>query len=365
MLLSSVVDAFEGKLKQRHSHRLLPGHKRALGAMQRCRTQASRQMLASCTDCEHSTLIPHSCGHRLCPHCQHFESQRWLENQQQRRVPSEYFLLTFTVPRELRSLAFAHQRVFYDALMSCAWQTINQFSENDKELRGRTGAIAVLHTHSRRLDFHPHVHLVVPAAAINVRDRHWRTRARSGYLFSTKALACVFRAKLLSSLRQNELSLPSTIPPQWVVDALSVGRGDKAITYLGKYLYRGVVREKDIVSMDGENVTFRYTENTGQVRTRTMKGEDFLWQLIQHTLPKGFRRARNYGFLHPNSKNLIHVLQVVLLRTGLLGPQRKQTRPLITCSNCGAEMVLVAVGLSMMSMQNETEPVSMQGLRAM
>jgi len=89
ILLSSVVDAFDVKLKQRYSHRLLPGHKRALGAMQRCRTQDSRQMLASCTGCEQSKLIPHSCGHRLCPHCQHFESQRWLENQQQRRVPSD------------------------------------------------------------------------------------------------------------------------------------------------------------------------------------------------------------------------------------------------------------------------------------
>jgi len=175
----------------------------------------------------------------------------------------------------------------------------------------------------------------------------------------------VFRAKLLSTLKQKELCLPSAAPSQWVVDALSVGRGDKAITYLGKYLYRGVVREKDIVSMDGENVTYRFTENTGLVRTRTMKGEDFLWQLIQHTLPKGFRRARNYGFLHPNSKNLIRVLQVVLLRTGLLGPQRKGTRPPITCSSCGAEMILVAVGLSTMQIQNATEPVTMQELRAM
>jgi len=362
ILLSSVVEAFEGKLKRQGVHRLLPGHKRALGAIRRCRTQGSRQMLA---DCDQRILIPHSCGHRLCPHCQHFESQRWIENQKQKRVPSEYFLLTFTIPREYRALAFAHQRVFYDALLSCAWQTVNQFSHNDKELRGRAGAIAVLHTHSRRLDFHPHVHMVVPAAAINERDQHWRTRTKAGYLFSTKALACVFRAKLLSKLKQHELDIPRAAPSRWVVDALSVGHGDKAITYLGKYLYRGVLSEKDIVSMDDDSVTYRYTENTGQVRTRTMKGEEFLWQFIQHTLPKGFRRARNYGFLHPNSKNLIRVLQVLLLKQGILGPEPKRTRPPILCSNCGSPMLLAALGLSMMQARNETEPASIEALLVM
>lgn len=365
ILLSSVIDEFGARFKARYSDRLLPGHQRALGAMQRCRTDTSRQMLVSCTDCAHQTFIPHSCGHRLCPHCQHFESQRWLDNQHQRRVPSEYFLLTFTVPREYRRLAFSHQRMFYAALMSCAWETINQFCENDKELRGRAGAIAVLHTHSRKLDFHPHVHLVVPAAAINRRDRHWRTRAKAGYLFSSKALASVFRGKFLARLKKGNLVLPSTVPSRWVVDCQSVGRGDKAITYLGKYLYRGVIREKDIVAIDSENITYRYTENTGHVRTRTMKGEEFLWQLVQHTLPKGFRRARNYGFLHPNSKNLIRVLQVLLLRFGLLGPEPKRTRPPIVCSNCGGEMILVALGLNLTRTRQDTEPNSPLRLPAM
>jgi len=360
ILLSSVIDVFKDKFESQYSNQLLPGHKRALGSMQRCRTDASRQMVASCTDCGTNTLIPHSCGHRLCPHCQHFESQRWLDNQLQRRVPSEYFLLTFTVPSEYRRLAFLHQRVFYDALMSCAWKTINQFCANDKELRGRAGAIAVLHTHSRKLDFHPHVHLVVPAAAINQRDRHWRTRKKAGYLFSTKALASVFRGKLLARLNKETFKVPMIAPSRWVVDCQSVGRGDKAIVYLGRYLYRGVVREKDIVSIDGEHVTYRYTENTGRVRTRTMKGEAFLWQLIQHTLPRGFRRARNYGFLHPNSKNLIRVLQVLLLRTGLLGPEPKRKRAAIVCSSCGGEMAIVAVGLSLARVRHETEPARLE-----
>ena len=124
--------------------------------------------------------------------------------------------------------------------MSCAWQTLNQFAGNDKELRGRAGTITVLHTHSRRLDYHPHVHIVMPAAAISRRDRHWRTRHKAGYLFSSKALVRVFRGKFFSRLKGQQLKIPST-PAQWVVDCQAVGQGVKAITYLGKYLYRGVL----------------------------------------------------------------------------------------------------------------------------
>ena len=87
-----------------------------------------------------------------------------------------------------------------------------------------------------------------------------------------------------------------------------MGRGDKALTYLGKYLYRGVLQEKDILRCENGEVTFRYTENTGKVKTRTLPGAEFLWLLLQHVLPKGFRRARDYGFLHSNSKPLIQLL---------------------------------------------------------
>ena len=117
--------------------------------------------------------------------------------------------------------------------------------------------------------------------------------------------------------------------------------------------------------MDAEQVTYRYTENTGRVRTRTIKGKDFLWLLIQHTLPKGFRRARNYGFFHPNSRRLIQVLRIIVLRSGLVIPQPKTKRSPIVCSACGSEMMIMAVGLSLMQARNETEPARMAMKAAM
>ena len=122
------------------------------------------------------------------------------------------------------------------------------FCRTDRQLKGEAGAVAVLHTHSRRLDLHPHVHLVMPGASLDARSRRWRTK--TGYLFSHKALAKVFRAKLLAALAQAGLHASGPLPGKWVVDCKRVGNGEKALVYLGRYLYRGVIREADL---DGVN----------------------------------------------------------------------------------------------------------------
>ena len=212
-----------------------------------------------------------------------------------------------------------------------SWETVKTFTQNDRQLQGSAGAITVLHTHSRRLDYHPHVHLVMPAAAIDADQRLWRTKSakrkkKSGYLFNHKALAKVFRAKMLDAIRQEGLELPASYPDKWVVDCKSVGTGEKALVYLGRYLYRGVIQEKDIVACQDGRVTFRYQDSkTHKMRTRTVSGAKF-------------RRARNFGFLHANSKRLIALLQ----RLFGLNPSWVQAwvgkRPRLTCRCCGAAM---------------------------
>ena len=346
--LSTVIDTCEMDFLTQYRSQLRPEHYRALAAIKCCRTASSLTMQVSCTECPHQRLMPHSCGHRHCPHCQHHESQQWLERQLKKQVPAEYFLLTFTLPAEFRALTFAQQRVVYEALMRCAWETVRTFSQNDRQLRGTPGAIAVLHTNTRRLDFHPHVHLVMPAAAVAVdgERKQWRTKRRGkgkgGYLFNHSALAKVFQAKLLAGLKAAGLTLPGRYPATWVVDCKSVGTGEKALVYLGRYLYRGVIREKDIASCKDGQVRFSYQNaKTGHLEQRSVSGADFLWLVLQHVLPKGFRRARNFGFLHPNCKRLIAVPHWVFK----FAPGRSTTgvkeRAPILCSCCGAVMVIV------------------------
>ncbi|MBI1906383.1 MAG: transposase [Rhodocyclales bacterium] len=340
--LADVIARFEADYRARHGHTLCPERAQALSAMQHCRSRMAPQLLAACPDCAEQRLIPHSCGHRLCPHCQHHESERWLERQRRLQVPAEYFLLTFTLPGELRPLALHHARGVYAALFSAAWATVQRFCRNDRQLQGEAGAVAVLHTHSRRLDLHPHVHLIMPGASLDARSRRWRTK--TGYLFSHKALAKVFRAKLLAALKQQGLGLPATLPHKWVVDCKNVGNGDKALVYLGRYLYRGVIREADIVACDQDSsgqVSFRYRDSqSAEMKIRTLPGADFLHLLLQHVLPKGLRRARNYGFLHPNKKGLIALLHLVL-RIAPRPPVPEKLRPAFPCPCCGKPMLVI------------------------
>jgi hypothetical protein len=341
--LAKVIETFETDFLAQYRNRLTSAHYRALAAMKQCRTEFSRQMQVQCTECDHQKLLPHSCGHRHCPHCQHHDSQQWLERQLKKQVPAEYFLLTFTLPAELRALTWAHQSVVYAALMQCCWQTVRTFSHNDKQLQGTPGAIAVLHTNTRRLDYHPHVHLVMPAAVLDGQQKRWRTkeRGKAGYLFNHKALAKVFRAKMLAAIETAGLRLPPRHPEKWVVDCKSVGNGDKALIYLGRYLYRGVIAEKDILECGNSQVSFRYRNaKSGIPESRTVSGAHFLWLVLQHVLPKGFRRARNFGFLHPNCKRLIALLHLMLkFDPGPAASWFKKRTPIL-CTCCGAVMVI-------------------------
>ena len=336
--LSSVIDQFEADFLSRFQHQILPSQLKALDAMKICRTKHSPVMQVNCTDCEHQLFVPHSCGHRNCPHCQHHESQQWIERQCQKQVPAGYFMITFTLPAQLRKLAWQHQRLLYSMMFDCVWETLQTFSQNDKKLKGDPGVIAVLHTHSRTLDYHPHIHAVMPAAIVDKINKLWRSK-QGKYLFNHKALAKVFRAKMLTRLAQENLSLPKSMPQKWVVDCKSVGSGDKALVYLGRYLYRGVIREKDILSCQDGQVTFRYQNSkTKQIEIKTVSGARFLWLVLQHVLPKGFRRARNFGFLHPNSKQLIKVLHYLLKFDPKKLLAKIRHRPQLICDCCGAVM---------------------------
>ncbi len=235
---------------------------------------------------------------------QNHETQQWIDRQLQKQVPADYFMLTFTLPAQFRSLAWQHQLIVYGLLFDCVWATLKTFCLNDKKLGGIPGAIAVLHTNSRELNFHPHVHFVMPATTIDKSKRLWAKKTGK-YLFNQKALV-----------------------------------------YLGQYLYRGVISEKNILSCDNGKVSFRYQNSkTKKYQTRTVSAVYFLWLVLQHILPRGFRRARDYGFLHPNSKKLIKILQWIFRLNPINGVAKSKQRKRMICSCCGAFMNIIMVRL--------------------
>ncbi len=344
--MTSIIERFEADYLAQYQNAILPSQRNALQAMKLCRSKMAPRMLAQCSSCDEQRFVPHSCGHRNCPHCQHFESQRWIERQTTRLVAGSYFLITFTLPAELRGLAWQHQRTVYAQLMQCAWETLRTFSQNHRQLQGSPGAVAVLHTHSRQLAFHPHVHVVMPAAALDAEKGLWRTLRKSakgdGYLFNHKALAKVFRAKLLAALADANLPLPANLPQKWVVDCKAVGNGQKVLIYLGRYLYRGVIAERDIIKCENGQVTYRYRDSkTQKAVLRTVSGATFVWLVLQHVLPKGLRRSRNFGFLHANSKRLIALLKLLVFKQPATPPTPPAPRPQLLCTCCGAPMLIV------------------------
>jgi len=336
MELASLLHQYQPELTSKQAERLLPGHLRAMGALQCCRTPDAGQIRLQCPDCSETQSHPHSCGHRSCPRCQNHETSLWLDRQRTKLLPVEYFMVTFTLPRELRSLAWRNQTLLYNTLFAVARSTLKDFGLNPKHLGADIGMTAVLHTHSRRLDYHPHVHVIVPGGGVDRAKRQWKKK-KGKYLFNEFALAEVFRARFLAAIKAAGLSIPAQLPKQWVADCKPVGKGEPALEYLSRYLYRGVVSENNIIANRDGKVTFRYLESkTGKTLYRTLKGEDFLWLVLQHVLPRGFRRVRDYGFLHGNAKRLLSLVQLVL--RVVIEARAPRPRPVFKCPKCQAPM---------------------------
>ena len=343
MNLSDIADQYADGFLEKYSQRLLPSQLKAFNAIRGCRTPASGMTLLECNGCQFREQKPLSCGHRHCNRCQNTDTSEWLQRQRQKLLPVEYFMVTFTLPAQLRALAWQHQRQVYDLLFRTAADTLKQFGANSKKLDADLGMTGVLHTHSRRLDYHPHIHFVVPGGGINTRRKEWR-KLTGNYLFNGKNLAMVFRAKLLRALDEQgllSLSLKTRLPKEWVVNCKRVGKGLPALEYLSRYLYRCVISDNNILASKRGKVTFSYLNSeTGKKETRTLPGEDFLWLVLKHVLPRRFRRSRDYGFLHSNAKKQLSLVQLVL--HVMVKAVEPVIRPQFTCRRYGAAMKHIA-----------------------
>ncbi|NOQ78262.1 MAG: IS91 family transposase [Gammaproteobacteria bacterium] len=339
MELKPIISQYQSAFLKQYGSRLLAGQLQAFHALHRCRTPDSGELYVQCTHCDEAHWRPMSCGHRSCPKCQNYEASRWLERQQAKLLPVEYFMVTFTLPYQLRALAKQHQKVIYSLFFACVSSTLKDFGLNPDKLGVEMGMTAVLHTHNRKLDYHPHIHLVVPGGGVNKRKKQWK-KFKGKYLFNEFSLAKVFRARFLDAIVQNGFLIPHKTPREWVANCKHVGKGLPALKYLSRYLYRGVISEKNIVANHNGLITFKYIESkNGTTLFRTLTGEDFLNLIFQHVLPKGFRRVRDYGFLHPNAKKILTLVQLVLnviIKTIVQLP-----RPVFKCPKCQSPMAII------------------------
>lgn len=291
--------------RRAYGGRMLPSHKRAMADIVACRTPALGGSLFSCddADCSHLDFAYHSCCNRHCPKCHYGPTQRWLAGLRRRLLPCPYYLLTFTLPAELRPLAQSHQRTLYDLLLREAAAALQRLADDPKWVGGTLGVLAVLHTWSRTLSYHPHVHLLVTAGGLSPDGEVWRKPAHPRFLVPGYALSTIFRAKVRDALDRagllDQLD-PAVFRKSWNVHLQPAGNGVHAAEYLSRYVHRVALTHDRIEAFDPDRVTFRYVcSRTHKTRRLTLPVLTFIARFLQHVLPKGFAKIRAYGLFRP------------------------------------------------------------------
>jgi hypothetical protein len=308
--------------RQKYPARLLPSHYQAMRAIERCRTQALGGQVFDCPNCGEVRYSYHSCRNRSCPKCQHQQTQEWLEVQRGLLLPVPYFFLTFTLPSELRQIARSNQKLFYNLLFRASAQAVQQLAKDPRFVGGQIGMLGVLHTWTRNLFYHPHVHYLAPAGGLDRDGQTWLP-ARKNFFLHVKALSKLFRAAFQRALRKTTLyeQAPKKVWRRaWVVHCKGVGNGQAALKYLAPYIHRVAISNRRLLSihhrgsMETSLLTFQYRpSDTGQLKTCTLSVEHFLQRFLQHVLPRRFVKVRYYGFFGATLRSRLATLQQSLL----------------------------------------------------
>ncbi len=295
-------------------HPVTAGQLQVLRAIEACRSVALGGHVDVCMSCGYEKPSYNSCRNRHCPKCQSLSQVKWIAERQARILPTHYFHVVFTLPAELRALALSNREKLFELLFQCAAQTLLELGRDPKRLGATLGMTAVLHTWSRDLSFHPHLHCIVTGGGLSLDGKRW-VKGRRGYLFPVRVIGALFRGKLLAALRRSydrgelvltgeaaKLADPAVFAARidalyrkaWVVYAKPpFGGAEQVFAYLGRYTHRVGISNHRLVRMDARGVCFR----TRGDKTVTLPADEFLRRFLLHVLPKGFTKIRHYGLM--------------------------------------------------------------------
>src|ERR1700688_936887 len=350
---------------------------KVMSAIERCRTAALGGHVARCENgaCAHTVVSYNSCRNRHCPKCQGAAAQKWLAEREAELLPVSYFHVVYTLPSQLRDVAYQNKRVIYDLLMKAAAETTLAIAADPKRLGARIGITAVLHTWGSALTHHPHVHMIVPGGGISADGSRWIS-SRSNFLVHVKVLARLFRGKFLAMLidahSAGRLKFFNThagladkptfkrfLAPlrriKWVVYCKQPFAGPKQVLrYLSRYTHRFAISNRRLVAADDGSVSFRWKdyriEGPGRWKTMTIAPHEFIRRFLMHVLPKGFHRIRHYGLLASGHRaaNIARARKLLAVPSGSQSPDtsaaaardepRMLPRP---CPRCGGRMFII------------------------
>ena len=289
---------------QRFQGRILPSHRKALRDIAACRTAKLGGHLAKCDTCSKKHHYYHSCTNRSCPKCHRTKTETWFEKQKDSLLPVPYFHVVFTLPQELRRLIRKHQKVLLPLMFKAAAHSLMALAMDPHYVGGKIGLIAVLHTWSQTLIWHPHIHCLVPGIGICT-DGSFR-KSRGSYLVPVQALSVGYRGRFLAAIR---CALPGESIPEsvrhmrWCVYSKStIKYKSDVLNYLARYVHRIAITNSRIIAVDENSVTFRYRDNhDNRLKTMTLHPHEFLRRffLNMYHLPNCTKSATTvYSVLH-------------------------------------------------------------------
>jgi hypothetical protein len=327
--------------------------RRAIAAIRKCRTPALGGHERVCPDCKSSHFAWHSCNHKACPQCGRAATAQWIQRQLDKLTGAHYFMVTFTLPQELRDLFFGPQaKEAFDLFFAATSLSLAQTLAVPKYLGAHvSGFTAVLHTWTQQIFFHPHIHFIVPGAGLDAKGRICRVK-KADYLVYLPVLQAAFKHAFRTQLelRQWEVD-PAVWTKDWGVHIEPCGTGSAAVKYLGAYVARTAIADSRLVAFDDHNVSFAWKDraNAGRIEKSTITGVEFVKRYLRHVLPPTMHSVRHYGFCHPSAKkNRERVRFFTGMQLVIQSPQPPQAKeqtpkPVWPCPCCGTAMQLVAI----------------------
>lgn len=331
---------------QRFGDGIPKNHRKVMEAITECRTPACGMTVYECAGCGEIHHVFRSCGNRHCPNCQHKKTLDWMNRQAQRQLPGHHFMITFTVPEQIRFFIRSHQRVAYNALFKASSDALKKLAQDEKYMGGDLpGFFGVLHTWGRQMQYHPHIHYLAPGGAFSTTDGRWHRSSEDFYL-PVRALSRIFRAKFRDLMIAAGLS--DRIPPEvwkldWNVNIQPVGTAEQTIKYLAPYVFKVAISDHRIEKVDGRTVTIRYRKSeSSRTRRLNLDAMEFIRRFLQHVLPTGLMKVRYYGFMSPNaSVSLDDIRGLIELANGfdIETPGTEICKPVpLYCPSCGGEL---------------------------
>lgn len=319
-----------------HADSLSRGQRRAMSAIERCRTAALGGHVEQCDQCAHQRIAFNSCRNRHCPKCQSLVRAQWLEARQAEVIPVQYFHVVFTLPEAIGAIAYQNKATVYDLLFQATAETLQTIARDPKHLGAEIGLIAILHTWGQNLQHHPHLHCVVPGGGLSPQGDRWMA-CRPGFFLPVRVLSRLFRRlflmRLQAAFERGELHfyngleslrspegfaryLASSRNMEWVVYAKPpFGGPSQVLEYLGRYTHRVAISNNRLIDHQDGQVRFRWKDYRHQSRKKvmTLDESEFIRRFLLHVLPDGFKRIRHYGLLaNRHRMEKLHQCRVLL-----------------------------------------------------